>query len=126
MKKGKYRIYKAVIAGGLAIAISIAIGTESPAIALAAVLIAIAVSVILERNNKEITRDERTSQISWKATTAAFNCTLILGAGASLGIALFHNRLPENIVFFGSIMGYYICFALLIQLCFYAYFSRKQ
>ena len=125
MKISKYRIQKAVIGGGLAIAVGIAIGTNTPIIALAAVVVAIALALILERRNKEVVRDERIVQISWKASSASFTSTLILAAAASLGIAIFHSKLPENVVFFGTIMGYFICLAVLLHLCFYAYFSRK-
>ncbi|MBN1375760.1 MAG: DUF2178 domain-containing protein [Dehalococcoidia bacterium] len=125
MKLSRYRIYKAVIAIGLGIAVAIAIVTDTPVIALAAVIAAILLAFILERRNKEIVRDERISQISGKAASASFNSILILAAIASLGIALFRSRLPENVVFFGAVMGYCICAALILHICFYAYFSRK-
>jgi uncharacterized membrane protein len=125
MQISRYRIYKWIIAGGLGIAVAIAIATETPLIALAAVVIGIAVALVLERRNKEIVQDERISQINGKAASASFYTVLILGAVASLGIALFHSRLPENVVFFGTIMGYFICVALLLHLGFYTYFSRK-
>ena len=125
MKISKFRIYKAVIGGGLGCAVGVAIGTNTPIIALAAVIVAIVLAFILERSNKEIVRDERILQINWKAAYAAFICILILAAAASLGIALFHSQLPENVVFLGSIMGYLICAALILHICFYAYYSRK-
>ena len=125
MQIGKFRTYKAIIAGGLGIAVTIAIVTNTAIIALAAVIAAIVLAFILERSNKEIVRDERISQINGKAASASFNIMLIVAALASLGIALFHSQLPENVVFFGAIMGYFICAALLLHLCFYAYFSRK-
>jgi uncharacterized membrane protein len=125
MKLSKFRIYKAIIAGGLVIAVAIAIATDTAIIALAAVIAAIAIAFILERSNKEIVRDERISQISGKAASAAFYSALVLGAAVSLGTALFRGQLPENVVFAGVIMGYFICVALLLHLCFYAYFSRK-
>lgn len=125
MKISKFRIYKAIIAGGLVIAVAIAIGTNTPIIALVAVVVAIFLAFILERSNKEIVRDERISQISGKAASASFYSVLILGAVASLGTALFRSQLPENVVFVGAIMGYFICLALLLLMCFYLYFSRK-
>jgi len=125
MQISKFSIYRVLIAGGLVIAVAIAIGTNTPIIALAAVLVAIILAFILERRNKEIIRDERISQISGKAASASFNIMLILAAVASLGTALFRNQLPENVVFLGAIMGYFICAALLLYMCFYAYFSRK-
>ncbi len=125
MQISRYRIYKALIACLLAIAVGIAIVTNTAIIALAAVIAGIAVAFILERNNKEIVRDERISQISGKAATAAFNTVIILAAAASLVTALFRSQLPENIVFFGSIMGYFVCVALILNIGFYAYFSRK-
>ena len=125
MKISRFRIYKWIIAGGLGIAVAIAIVTDTPVIALAAVVVAIALAFILERSNKEIVRDERILQISRRAATAEFNTILILAAAASLGIALFRSQLPENVVFFGSIMGYVICAALILHICYYAYFSRK-
>ena len=125
MQISRYRMYKWLIAVGLGVAVAIAIVAETPIIALASVVIAIALALILERRNKEIVRDERISQINGKAATASFYSVLILGAAASLGIALFHSRLPENVVFFGTIMGYFVCAALLLHMCFYAYFSRK-
>jgi len=125
MQISRFRMYKWLIAGGLGIAVAIAIVTDTAIIALAAVVIGIALALILERRNKEVVRDERISQINGKAATASFYSMLILGAAASLGIALFHSRLPENVVFFGTIMGYFICVALLLHLGFYAYFSRK-
>jgi uncharacterized membrane protein len=125
MQHSKFRIYKAIIAGGLGIAVAIAIVTNTAIIALAAVIAAIVLAFILERSNKEIVRDERISQINGKAASASFNIMLIVAALASLGIALFHSQLPENVVFFGAIMGYFICAALLLHLCFYSYFSRK-
>jgi len=125
MQIGKFRTYKAIIAGGLGIAVAVAIVTNTAIIALAAVIAAIVLAFILERSNKGIVRDERISQINGKAASASFNIMLIVAALASLGIALFHSQLPENVVFFGTIMGYFICAALLLHLCFYAYFSRK-
>ena len=125
MQIGKFRTYKAIIAGGLGIAVVIAIVTNTAIIALAAVIAAIVLAFILERSNKEIVRDERISQINGKAASASFNIMLIVAALASLGIALFRSQLPGNVVFFGAIMGYFICAALLLHLCFYAYFSRK-
>jgi uncharacterized membrane protein len=125
MQITRFGIYKALIAGGLAIAVAIAIVTNTAIIALAAVVVGIALAFILERSNKAIVRDERISQISGKAASASFYSTLILGAVASLCIALFRSRLPENVVFFGTIMGYFICVALLLHIGFYAYFSRK-
>jgi uncharacterized membrane protein len=125
MQISKFRIYKAVIAGGLAIAVAIAIGTNTPVIALLAVIIGIALAFIVERSNKEIVRDERISQINGKAATASFNTVLVLAAASSLVIALFRGQLPENVVFFGSVMGYVTCAALLVHMGFYAYFSRK-
>jgi uncharacterized membrane protein len=125
MQITRFGIYKALIAGGLAIAVAIAIVTNTAIIALAAVVVGIALAFILERSNKAIVRDERISQISGKAASASFYSTLILGAVASLGIALFHSRLPENVVIFDAIMGYFICAALILHICFYAYFSRK-
>jgi uncharacterized membrane protein len=121
----KYRIYKWIIAGGLGIAVAIAIATNTPIIALVSVVVAIILAVILERRNKEIVRDERISQISGKAASFSFYSVLILGAAAALGTALFRSHLPENVVFAGTIMGYFICVALLLHICFYAYFSRK-
>jgi len=125
MQISRFRIYKAVIAGGLGIAVAIAIITDTALIALVAVVVGIVVAVILERTNKEIVRDERVSQISGKAASASFYSVLILGAAASLGTALFRSQLPENVVFVGAIMGYFICVALILHICFYAYFSRK-
>jgi uncharacterized membrane protein len=125
MQISKFRIYKVIIAGGLAIAVAIAIGTDTAIIALVAVVVAIGLAFILERSNKEIVRDERISHISGKAASASFNSTLILAAVASLGTALFRSQLPENVVFVGTIMGYFICVAVLLHMCFYAYFSRK-
>ncbi len=125
MQMKKYPIYKALISGGLAIAIGIAIVTEAPIIALAAVIAAIAVAITIERTNKEVVKDERICQISWKAASATFNTVVILAALASLVTALFRSQLPENIVFVGTTMGFFVCVALLLQICFYAYFSRK-
>jgi len=125
MQISKFRIYKAIIAGGLVIAVAIAIGTGTAIIALVAVVVAIGLAFILERSNKDIVRDERVSQISGKAASASFNTTLIVAAVASLGTALFRSQLPENVVFVGTIMGYFICVALILHICFYAYFSRK-
>ena len=125
MQISKFRIYKAIIAGVLGIAVAIAVVTNTALIALVAVVAGIIVAVVLERSNKEIVRDERISQISGKAASAAFYTVLILGAAASLGTALFRSQLPENVVFFGTIMGYFICVALMLHVCFYAYYSRK-
>ena len=125
MQLSKYRIYKGVIAGGLAVAIAIAIVTNTPLVALAAVIAAILAAFIVERTNREVVSDERITQINGKAATASFYIMLALAALASLVIALFHNQFPENIVFFGSIMGYFVCGALLLHIAFYAYFSRK-
>jgi len=125
MRLSKFRIYRAIIAGGLAIAVAIAIATDTPLIALAAVVAAIVLAVILERRNKEIVRDERIVQISGKAATASFNSIIILAAVAALGAALFRNQLPENVVLLGTIMGYFVCVAIILDICFYAYFSRK-
>ena len=126
MQMSRLSIYKWIIAGGLGIAVAIAIITDTAMIALAAVVIGIVLALILERRNREIVRDERISLISGKAAMASFYAVLILGAVASLGIALFHSRLPENVVFFGTIMGYFICVALLLHIGFYAYYSRKM
>ena len=125
MQISKFRMYRAIIACGLVIAVAIAITTDTPIIALAAVVAAVAVALILERTNKEIVRDERISQISGKAASASFNIMFILAAVISLGTALFRNQLPENVVFVGAIMGYFTCIAVLLHLCFYAFFSRK-
>ena len=125
MQISRFRIYKAIIAGMLGIAVAIAIASDTAIIALVAVMAAIVLAFILERSNKEIVRDERISQISGKAASASFNSVLMLGAVASLGTALFRSQLPENVVFVGAIMGYFICVALLLHMCFYAYFSRK-
>ena len=125
MKINKFKIFRAAIGAGLAIAVGIAIATGLPVIALAAVIAAIILAFVLERRNRAVVRDERISQISWKASAAAFSIMLILAAAASLGIALFSRQLPESVVFFGTIMGYYVCAAVLVNLCFYAYFSRK-
>ena len=125
MQMSRYRMYKWLIACGLGVAVAVAIVTGTAVIALAAVVVAIILALVLERRNEEIVRDERISQINGKAATASFYTTLILGAAASLVIALFRSRLPENVVFFGTIMGYFICVALLLHLGFYAYFSRK-
>ena len=125
MQISKFRIYRAAIGGGLGLAVGIAIGTNTPVIALAAVVVAVALAIILERRNKEIVRDERIVQISWKAAHASFTSVIILAAVAALGVALFRNQLPENVVFVGAVMGYFICVAIIIHMCFYAYFSRK-
>ena len=125
MQISKFRIYKAIIAGGLGIAVAIAIATDTAIIALVAVVVGVILAFILERSNKEIVRDERITQINGKAASASFYSVLILGAAASLGTALFHSLLPENVVFVGAIMGYFICIVLLLHMCFYAYFSRK-
>ena len=125
MQISKYRIYKWIIAGMLGIAVAVAIATNTPLIALVSVVVAIVLAVILEHSNKEIVRDERISHISGKAASLSFYSVLILGAVAALGTALFRSQLPENVVFAGAIMGYFICVALLLHICFYAYFSRK-
>ena len=125
MKISRFRLYKGLIGGAVGAAVAIAITTDTPIIALVVVVAATILALILERRNKEIVRDERISQISGKAATASFYTILILGAIASLVTALFRSNLPENVVFVGSIMGYYICVALLLHICFYAYFSRK-
>jgi uncharacterized membrane protein len=109
----------------LAIAVAIAIATDTAIIALLAVVIAIVLALILERNNKEIVRDERISQINGKAASASFNTMLILAAASSLFTAVFRNQLPENAAFVGTIMGYFVCVALLLHMGLYAYFSRK-
>ena len=125
MKINRYRVYKAIIGGGLGAAVAVAIGTDTAIIALVAVVIAILLAFILERRNKEIVRDERVLLISGKAASASFNSMIILAALAALGIALFREQLPENVVFFGTVMGYFICLAIILHVCFYAYFSRK-
>jgi len=125
MKISRFRLYKGLIGGALGAAVAIAITTDTAVIALVAVVAAIVIGIILEHRNKEVVRDERISQISGKAATSSFYTILILGAIASLVPALFRSHLPENVVFVGSIMGYYICVALLLHICFYAYFSRK-
>jgi uncharacterized membrane protein len=125
MQISKFRIYRVIIAGGLAIAVAIAIATNTALIALVAVVVAIVLAFILERNNKEIVRDERILQINGKAASASFYSMLILAAVASLGTALFRNQLPENVVFVGTIMGYFVCVALLLHMGLYVYFSRK-
>ena len=125
MKISKFRLYKAIIAGMLGVTVALAIVTDTPLIALVAVVVAIVLAFVLERRNKEIVRDERISQINGKATTASFYSILILAAAVALGIALFRSKLPENVVFVGTIMGYFTCVALLLHMCFYAYFSRK-
>ena len=125
MHISKFRIYKALIAGVLGMAVAIAITTDTPLIALVAVVIAIILAIVLERRNREIVRDERISMINGKAATASFYSVLILGAVISLITALFRSQLPENIVFTGSIMGYFVCVALILHICFYAYYSRK-
>lgn len=126
MKISKYRINKAIIGGGLGAAVGIAIATDTAIIAVAAVFIAIVAALILERRNKEIVRDERLLQISWRSAHASFSTMLVLAALATLIIALFRDRLPENVVFFGTLMGYFICAAVLLHFGFYIYFSRKQ
>jgi uncharacterized membrane protein len=126
MKINRFNVYRALIAAGLAIAIGIAITTETPVIALAAVIAGIVLAFFVQRRNKEIVRDERVSQIGWKAASAAFNTVIIVAAIGSLCTALFRQQLPEDIVFFGSIMGYFICAALLLHMGFYAYYSRKM
>jgi len=125
MKISKFRLYKAIIGAMLGISVGIAIGVDAPIIALVAVVIAIFFAVVIERGNKEIVRDERISQISGKAATLSFTILLILAAAASLGTALFRSQLPEDIVFIGSIMGYFVCIAILLHTCFYLYYSRK-
>jgi uncharacterized membrane protein len=125
MQISRFSLYRGLIGGGLLVAVAIAIVTNTAIIALAAVLVAIVLAIILERRNREIVRDERISQISGKAASASFYSVLILGAAASLGTALFRSQLPENVVFFGAIMGYFICLALVLLMCFYLYFSRK-
>jgi uncharacterized membrane protein len=125
MQISRFSLYRGIIGGVLLIAVAIAIITNTAIIALAAVAVAIVLAVILEHRNREIVRDERISQISRKAASASFYSTLILGAAASLGIALFQSQLPENVVFAGTIMGYFICLALVLLMCFYLYFSRK-
>ena len=125
MKISRFRLYKAIIAGVLGVAVALAIVTDTPIIALVAVVVAIVLAFVLERRNKEIVRDERISQINGKATTASFYSMLIMAAAVALGIALFRSKLPENVVFVGTIMGYFTCAALLLHMCFYAYFSRK-
>lgn len=126
MTLNRFRIYRAIIGGALAIAVGIAIATDLPIIALAAVVAAIILAFALELRKKGTVRDERMSQISWKSSSAAFAVMIILAAAASLGIALFNKQLPENIVFLGSIMGYFVCAAVILNLCFYAYYSRKM
>jgi uncharacterized membrane protein len=126
MKINKFRIYRALIAAGLAIAVGIAITTDTPVIALGAVVAAIILAFSLELRKKGTVRDERISQISKNASSAAFSIMIILAAAASLGIALFGKQLPENVVFLGSIMGYFVCAAVFLNLCFYAYYSRKM
>jgi uncharacterized membrane protein len=125
MQISRFSIYRGLIGVGLLIAVAIAIVTDTALIALVAVVVGIVVAVILERTNKEVVRDERIAQISGKAASASFYSVLILGAAASLGTALFRSQLPENIVFVGTIMGYFICLALVLLMCFYLYFSRK-
>jgi uncharacterized membrane protein len=125
MQINKFRIYKAIIAAGLAIAVAIAIATDTAIIALVAVVAAVVLAIILERTNKEIVQDERVSQINGKAATASFYGMLILAAIASLCTALFRSRLPEDVVFVGTVMGYFVCAALLLHMGLYAYFSRK-
>lgn len=125
MKISRYRMYKVIIACGLGAAVAIAITTDTAIIAVAAVIAAIVIAFILERRNKEVVRDERISHINGKSATASFYSVLILGAAASLVTALFRNQLPEDVVFFGAIMGYFICVALILHVCFYAYYSRK-
>ena len=125
MKVSKFRLYKAGIGAMLGICVGIAISIDVPLIALAGVVIAILLAVIVGRGNKEIVRDERISQISTKAATLSFAILLILAAAASVGTALFRSQLPEDIVFIGSIMGYFVCIAILLHTCFYLYYSRK-
>jgi uncharacterized membrane protein len=125
MKISRYRIYKALIAGGIGIAVAIAITTNTATIALAAVIAGIVLALVVERRNKEVVRDERIAQINGKAATFSFYGMLILAAAVSLVTALFRSQLPENVVYTGSIMGYFVCVALVLHICFYAYFSRK-
>jgi uncharacterized membrane protein len=121
----KYNIFRALIMAAVIIAVAVAIATDTPVIALAAVVAAVAVAFLLERSNKKIVRDERISQISGKSSFVTFNIMLILAGFSSLVTALFRSQLPENVVFAGSIMGYSVCIALLLYMCFYIYLSRK-
>ena len=125
MQISKFRIYRALIAGGLGIAVAVAIAIDAPIIALVAVVVAIILAFIQEHRNKEVVRDDRISLISEKATYASFISMIILAAVTTLGIALFRSHLPENVVFAGTIMGYFVCVALLLHMFFYVYFSRK-
>ena len=125
MRISRFRIYKVLIAVVLGIAVAIAITTNIPMIALVAVVIAVALALVLERRNKEIVRDERISLISRKATSISFYGMLMLAAVIALGTALFRSQLPENVAFVGTIMGYFVCVALILNMCLYAYFSRK-
>jgi uncharacterized membrane protein len=125
MRISRFRIYKGIIGVVVGAAVAIAITTNTPIIALAAVVVAVVLAIILERTNKEIVRDERIVQIGGKAASTSFYSLLILGAAAALVTALFRGQLPENVVFAGSVMGYFICVALILHICFYAYFSRK-
>lgn len=125
MHISRYRIYKAILAGGLSIALAIAIMTGTAIIALMAVIVAVILAFIIERNNKEIVKDERIQQINCKAAYISFNIVIVFAALASLCTAIFRSQLPENIVFTGSIMGYFTCGALLVFMCVYAYFSHK-
>jgi uncharacterized membrane protein len=125
MRVKKYSIYRFLIMAGVIIAVVVAVTTDTPIIAVAAVIAAVAVALLLERRNKEIVRDERISHISGKSSYIAFNIMLLLAGLSSLATALFRSRLPENVVFAGSIMGYSVCVALLLYMFLYIYLSRK-
>jgi uncharacterized membrane protein len=102
-----------------------AIITDNFIVPMVAVILAVGLSYLLRRKAKVVTRDERSTVLYEKAAGSTIKLCIPLAALAGIGILIFQERLSAELVTTGQILAYFACILMLVQLAFYAYYSRK-
>ncbi len=102
-----------------------AIITNNFIVPLVAVVLAVGLNYLLRRKAKVVTRDERSTVLYEKAAGATTRLCIPLAALAGIVILIFQERLSDELVTAGQLLAYFACILMLVQLGFYAYYSRK-
>ena len=120
-----YRIYKAIVIFVIALIIGWAVPAGNAFVPVPAAIIGMLILLFLRRRVKEITVDERTYNISNRASRAAFQIvTLIMVLIGATLIALGNEKYPEV-----SPVGFTLIYSaagfLVVYLISYAFYGKK-
>jgi uncharacterized membrane protein len=121
-----YRSWRIALTAIIVAAAAVSVVTGNVYILISVLVIGIIALVLFRRRVKDVTADERTYAIAYKASRLTMS---VVGIGMAIVgailLALNHDALSSPPAQVGFALEYAVCSLLLINLAAYTYYSRK-